>query len=240
MARHWIRLELIAGTIYNISLDAAMVITEEGVLLLPFELMDNEGNPVPFTRQFPHFGPLIFEPPVSGTYYLEVYDRWSEMYPLDYEVALSENTIPVGTYDELADYLVYGYYGLTDDRDNSFGVAPGGTLTADITGLNELGRQLARWALEMWADVTDIAFRFVGDYNANITFGDDQPGFVISWNGPDSWHINISADAVANNGPGFDSPTWMILLILPTDMCRVLYSSAGFQFYSDPILHSKI
>ena len=210
--RDWIRLELNAGTIYNISLDAEMEITEEGVLLVPFELMDNEGNPIPYTRQFPHFGPLIFEPTVSGTYYLEVYDRWAELYPLDYEVTLSENTIPVGTYDELADYLAYGFDEWRGSASNAFDVEPGGTLTADITGLNEMGQQLARWALEEWADVTGITFLFVDDDNANITFGDDNPGFVISWNGPDSWHINISADAVANNGPGLDSPTMNVYL----------------------------
>ena len=210
--RDWIRLELKAGTIYNISLDTAKGITDEGVLLVPFELMDTEGNPIPYTRQFPHFGPLIFEPTISGTYYLDVSDRWSEMYPLDYEVALSENTIPVGTYDELADYLAYGFDEWRGSASNAFDVAPGGTLTADITGLNEMGRQLARWALEEWADVTGLTFRFVDDDNANIIFGDDNPGFVISWNGPDSWHINISADAVANNGPGFDSPTMNVYL----------------------------
>ena len=208
----WIRLELTAGTIYNISLDTAMGITEEGVLLVPFELMDNEGNPISFTRQFPHFGPLIFEPTISGTYYLDVSDRWSEMYPLDYEITLSENTIPVGTYDELADYLAYGFDEWRGASSNAFDVTPGGTLTANITGLDEMGQQFARWALEVWADVTDIVFRFVDDDNANITFGDDQPGFVISWNGPDSWHINISADAVANNGPGVDSPTMNVYL----------------------------
>lgn len=210
--RDWIRVELTAGTIYNISLDAAVEITEEGILAVPFELMDTEGNPIPYTRKFPYLGPLIFEPTVSGTYYLEVYDRWAGTYPLDYEVSLSENTIPVGTYDELADYLVYGFYGARDATSNALELGMGRTLTADITDLDEMGQQLARWALEEWADVTGITFRFVDDDNANITFGDDQPGFVITWNGPESQHINISADAVANNGPGFDSPTMNVYL----------------------------
>ena len=205
--RDWIRFDLTAGTIYNISLDTEMGIAEEGYLLVPFELMDNEGSPIPYTRQFPHSGTIIFEPTASGTYYLEVYENLAGTYPIEYEVTLSENTIPAGTYDELADYLAYGYDEWRGSASNAFDVAPGGTLTADTTGLNEMGQQLARWALELWTNVTGIIFRFVDDDNANITFGDDQPGFFISWNGPDSWHINISADAVANNGPGFDSPT---------------------------------
>ena len=46
----------------------------------------------------------------------------------DYEISLSENTIPVGTYDEIAAYLTEGYW---DGYRYAFDVGPGGVLTAD-------------------------------------------------------------------------------------------------------------
>ena len=50
-------------------------------------------------------------------------------------------------------------------------------LTADITALTEVGKQLARWALEVWTYVTGIKFEFVDDGNANITlYSNDARG----------------------------------------------------------------
>ena len=58
----------------------------------------------------------------------------------------------VGSYDEIARQLTDGYWEYSAARFGGYGgrrafdVAPGGTLTADITALNPEERQLARWA----------------------------------------------------------------------------------------------
>ena len=77
---------------------------------------------------------------------------------------------PKVNYDQIADYLTHGYWG---GFHYAFDVAPGGTLTADITGLTAAGQQLARWALEAWTNVTGINFRFV-ESDADITFDDEE------------------------------------------------------------------
>ena len=76
------------------------------------------------------------------------------------------------TYDEIADQLTDGYWEWLGGARHSFDVAPGDTLTADITGLTPEERQLARWALEAWTNVTGIKFRFVTS-GAHITFDHD-------------------------------------------------------------------
>ena len=108
------------------------------------------------------------------------------------------------SYDDIADYLTDGYWEWRGEARRAFDVGPDGVLTADITGLNEVGQQLARWALEAWAGVSGIVFEFVRDDNAQIVFDDDgeEPvtrstvidGVIISS------HVNIPADWLIEHG----------------------------------------
>ena len=83
---------------------------------------------------------------------------------------------PKVNYDQIVDYLTDGFWEwFGGGSRRAFDVAPGGTLTADITGLTAEGQQLARWALETWTNVTDINFRFV-ESDADITFDDEGDG----------------------------------------------------------------
>ena len=130
----WVRVELTAGTIYDILLD--------GVESARLVLLDAEGNEVAHGRNFSTLSKLnIFSPAVSGTYYISV-DSSAEDHTADYEISLEENPITTVSYDEIADYI-------SSRRSDiqGFDVDPGGMLTANITALNEAGRQLARWAL---------------------------------------------------------------------------------------------
>ena len=128
-----------------------------------------------------------------------------------------------GTYDEIAHQLTDGYwrwkaaeYGGFGDR-RAFDVGPGGTLTANITGLTAEGQQLARWALEAWTNVTGIEFELVSG-EANITFDDDQPGASakateLYTNGEvRKAHVNVSADVIREHGATIDSRTLKVYI----------------------------
>ena len=102
---------------------------------------------------------------------------------------------PKVNYDQIADYLTDGYWEWAGGSRHAFDVAPGGTLTADITGLTAEGQQLARWALEAWTNVTGINFRFV-ESDADITFDDEEDVAFggangISGNQIISSHVNV-------------------------------------------------
>ena len=122
----------------------------------------------------------------------------------------------VANYDELAYQLTDGYrafsamqFGGSAGR-RAFNVAPGGTLTADITALTPEGQQLARWALEAWTNVTGIEFRFVSG-GAHITFDDDEPGSFsrptdLRFGGEiHKTHVNVSSDWLNEHGSTIDS-----------------------------------
>ena len=203
----WVRVELTAGTIYDILLD--------GVESARLVLLDAEGNEVAHGRNFSTLSKLnIFSPAVSGTYYISV-DSSAEDHTADYEISLEENPITTVSYDEIADYI-------SSRRSDiqGFDVDPGGMLTADITALNEAGRQLARWALEAWTGVSGIRFEFVDDDSAHITFDDvqDTPdlsayasrsvsnGFIVSA------RVNIPTELLDRYGTGMDDRSFYLYL----------------------------
>ena len=189
--KDWVRVELTAGTIYDITLT--------GVESAQLQLLDSEGNHVVSGGSLPSGSKLIFSPTVTGTYFIHAGSGDSSISG-DYELSLVENTIPTGTYDEIADYLTDGFWEWGGGSGFAFDVEPGGVLTADITALTEAGKQLARWALEAWTNVTGIKFEFVDDDNANITFYNDEgrgfggPTSTVSDGVIVSSHVNVPED----------------------------------------------
>ena len=177
----WIRVTLTAGTIYRFSLAGIGAAPEEAWFAL--SLRDANGDIVSETSGRASSYTVEIEPvSTTGTYYvgIERYFTSDVLSALDYEISMSENTTPEGTYDEIADYLTNGYWDFWEWAGSSrraFDVEPGGTLTADITALTPAGQQLARWALEAWTSVTGIGFEFV-DGDAHITFDDKNDGFT--------------------------------------------------------------
>ena len=111
-------------------------------------------------------------------------------------------------YDQIAAYLTDGYAEWAGGSRYAFDVAPGGTLTADITGLTAEGQQLARWALEAWTNVTGIDFRFV-ESDADITFDDEEPGGFASTTWSDNQiifsYVNIPKGWLDTHGSTIDS-----------------------------------
>ena len=193
----WIRVELSADTIYNISLRTDSV-------SIRFRLVNSEGG-LHLHSDFSLTGStLIYPPSVNGTYYIAIFSfGGDDDYPIEYEIEVAENTLPLGTYDDLADYMTDGYWEWGGGSRVAFDVRPGGTLTANITALTETGQQLARWALDAWSYVTGIEFLFVDSVNADITFddeeGSDPVADILSSNGViDSVHVNIPESLLMN------------------------------------------
>ena len=203
----WVRVELVAGTIYDIILDGV-----ESARLL---LLDTEGNVVAQGSNFGSYTKLkIFSPDITGTYYVSI-DSTHDDLPADYEITLEENPITTVSYDEIADYI-------SSRRSDiqGFDVDPGGILTANITALNEAGRQLARWALEAWTNVSGIRFEFVDDDSAHITFDDvqDTPDLSayasrsVSNGFIDSARVNIPVELLDRYGTGMDDRSFYLYL----------------------------
>ena len=127
-----------------------------------------------------------------------------------------EYVLPLNTLDDIAGYLTDGYWEWQGETRRAFDIEPGGVLTADITGLDEAGQQLARLALEAWSNVSGIKFEFVDDADAQIIFDDDgeEPvtmstvydGVIISS------RINVPADWLIDYGTTVDSFTFTTYL----------------------------
>ena len=195
----WVRVELTAGTIYDIILD--------GVYSAHLTILDSRGNEVAYgISNFDFTKIRIFSPDTSGTYYISIGSSNTD-HTADYELSFDENPITTVSHDEIAEYMIS-----RRPHTQAFDVAAGGVLTTDITALDEAGQQLARWALEAWAGVTGIKFEFVNDDDAQITFDDNQDdsesafayrstreGFIISA------HINVPADWISGNEARMDS-----------------------------------
>ena len=202
--KDWLKVELTEGTIYDFTLSGVAGEVAE------LALFDSEGNHVISGGAVPTGAKLIYSPSVTGTYYIQA-DSDDETFTGDYELSLVENTSPVGTYDEIADYLIDGFYeqlgGWGSTR--AFNVRAGGTLTVNATALTEAGQQLARWALEAWSNVTAIKFQFVDHDDADITFdnheADYASGYLLVNNGIVSGDVNNPESFLIKHGATIDS-----------------------------------
>ena len=201
--RDWIRLKLTAGTTYDIHLWNSSFVSDA------FKLVDADGNELAYGRgTFRFEAGSTFSPAVTGDYYLSIsgFNREPRSYNFTFT---GGHTDPLGTLDDLADYLTDGYWEWQGETRRAFDVEPGGTLTADITALTAEGQELARRALEAWTGVSGIGFEFVEGGNAQIVFDDDgeQPvtrstvnnGVIISS------RVNIPADWLSEHGTTVDS-----------------------------------
>ena len=190
----WVRVELDSDTIYDISQTDG-----EDVRL---SLLNSEGNHIINGSFRPAGEKIIFSPDESGTYYIGI-ERNDDVTG-EYKISLVENTIPIGTYDELADYLTDGWWEDKGSTGQSVDVETGGVLTVNITALNEDGQQLARWALEAWTYVTGIEFELVEDDSAFLTFDDDDEDAYasnVTNNGIiTSAHVNVSEQRLIDGG----------------------------------------
>ena len=204
-----VRIDMAAGTTYRIDLAGRGSAEVEDPILL---LYDAAGEAVAFNDDVDPFGGgrdarLTFTAPASGAYYIAV----SGFDTGGYELRVTDpRGVPAyaASYDEIARQLTDDGWEWVGLSRHAFDVAPGGELTVDVTALNGEGQQLARWALEAWASVIGVDFRFVGG-GARITFGDDEDGAFSMPRYDDGRfsgaHVNVSADWIDLFGASIDS-----------------------------------
>ena len=194
----WLRVELTAGTIYDIILN--------GVNSARLTILDARGNEVANGIGNLDFTKIrIFSPDTSGTYYISIGSDNTD-HTADYEISLDENPITTVSHGVIADYM-----SSPQPHNQAFDVESGGVLSADITALNEAGRQLARWALKAWTGVSGIRFEFVND-NAHISFDDNEDmtdfasaSISISEDFIVAVRINVPASWITGNEARMDS-----------------------------------
>ena len=116
----------------------------------------------------------------------------------------------------IASYLAGGYWESTGRSARSFDVPANGELTVNITKLTPEGKQLARWALDAWEEVTDIKFREVSHNNADIMFDDDDAGAwsnsTVRGNTIIQSEVNVSTDWINTYGTRMDSYSYSTYL----------------------------
>lgn len=137
--------------------------------------------------------------------------------------ALSENIAaspdmapaPMGSLDQLADYLTDGYWQSNGLSRHSFDTSQSNQITVNITNLPPEAQALARAAMEAWSSVADIQFVEVAGA-AKITFSDTQPGAYSSYSSigstTQSAVVNVSSQWLAAYGSELDDYTFSTYL----------------------------
>ena len=122
------------------------------------------------------YSQVRFTPTSSGTYYLDV-AAWGNAASGAYKLSADPApALPIFTNDEIAYQLTNTYWGGTARHWN---VAPGGTITVNLTALIPEGQNLAREALNLWTDATGIIFNNVAT-GGQMVFDDNQTGAFTS------------------------------------------------------------
>jgi len=112
----------------------------------------------------------------------------------------------VGTMDQIASELTSGYW---DGDRHRWNVAPGGTITVNISTLAANEKVLARAALTAWSDITGILFKEVGSGGQIVFNHNEEAGGPVAYTDSDwsngfltSARIHISSSWVNQYGIG--------------------------------------
>lgn len=147
---------------------------------------------------------LTFTATTSGYYYLEA-GAFGDNSLGTYALSVTEHVPP--TVQELADYLVNGYWQDNGDAARKFDTTSSTVITVNLSALTAEGQQLARWALEAWEAVANITFQEVSG-SADITFDDTDSGAysesVTSSGTILSSTVNIGTGWIASYGTTMD------------------------------------
>ncbi|MEQ1540597.1 MAG: pre-peptidase C-terminal domain-containing protein, partial [Sphingorhabdus sp.] len=191
----WFAVQLTEGQAYLFTTEAIVGGNLDTVLYI----RDASGNPLAFNDDTAgtQFSKIRFVAPTTGTYYVDL-GVWGNQQPGSYRVAAAvAPPLEVFTYDQIATQLTSTYW---SGASRHFNVAPGGTITVNITALTADGQFLAREALNLWTDATGILFSEVAT-GGQIDFDDDQPNAYSTsstiGNTIESSHVNISVDWIA-------------------------------------------
>lgn len=158
------------------------------------------------------FGSARVTPAIPASVTEQADDAQAVHNPAD---AVTTSTMPVFTYDQIADQLVTGYWVAQSQAARRFDVGNSNTITIDISGLTATGQYLAVEAFNLWSDITGIGFaQRVGgaqitlDDEYNNAFEYDFGSFGIT----DEAHINIGLNWLAANGTTLNSYSFQTYL----------------------------
>ena len=174
----WFRVELVTGQTYrfevqpssgNLAPELTFRAFDGTILEFVNNDVNNPTNPV-----------FTYTSTVSGVFFIEVegdggstgnYSIFSRLLP----------DTPTGSTQDITNYLIDGYWISIGEQSRHF-VSASNTIDVNLTALDADGRQLARWALDVWDDYINITFREVAS-GGQIIFDDtdakDANGNVI-------------------------------------------------------------
>jgi serralysin len=151
-----------------------------GVADTTLTVHNNTGTVLAFNDDGPngdYLSQLRFTATTTGTYYVDV-AAFNEFEVGAFNLTMeTPPPLTVFTNDQIATQLTTGYWGPGNDR--HFNVAPGGTLTVNVSALSAAGQNLAREALNLWTDATGITFSETLA-TAQITFSNTGTGAFAS------------------------------------------------------------
>jgi len=204
----WVRIQLTAGQTYQIDLRGSP--SGVGTLSDPY-LRVYDGSGVLISENDDggtgYESRIVFTASTSGTFYLDAGAYGTSTGT--YQLSIVETLPPqVATLNELADYLVNGYWQDSGRLARHFDTTGSNVISVDIHNLTAAGQQLARWAFQAWSAVANISFTETTG-TALIEFDDSDSGAysdsVVSGTTILSSTVNISTDWLTQNGTSIDS-----------------------------------
>lgn len=210
--RDWYAVTLSAGQMYEVTTSATGGSNDVDTTIT---IRDASGNVLAFNDDSSGtYSRVRFQASASGTYYVDI-GGWADGEQGAYRV--SANLAPPlqeFSNDQIADQLINGFWGGAGAA-RHFDVAPGGTLTYNLTALTAEGQFLAREALNLWSDVLGITFSEVTS-GGQLIFDDNEAGAFASstrtGNIITRSNINISTDWLTTSGTTIDSYSFQTYL----------------------------
>ncbi len=207
----WFAVSLVAGQIYEFTtanggganIDTTLMLRNASGALVGYN--DDSSATNIFSR-------IRFAATASGTYYLDV-GAWGNASTGNYTVqAAIAPPLQLYTNDQIATQLTNTYWGGSQRHWN---VAPGGTITVNITALTATAQILAREALNLWTDATGINFSEIAT-GGQMVFDDNQSGAfassTISGGIITSSAINVSESWLTSSGSTLRSYTFQAFI----------------------------
>jgi serralysin len=212
----WVAVTLVAGESYVIDLYGE---GSTGAVVDPLLkihagngslLLQNDDGGVSANSQ------LTFTPTSSGTYYLAAQSHYTGSTSISdtggYALALRQvaatDTAEILSASDIAEYLTTGYWLDAGRIPHAFDPGPANVVSVNLTALSADGQQLARWALDAWADVTGLTFQET-TAAADITYTESGVGgfasSTISGTEILSASVNIGTDMLQTHGTTIDS-----------------------------------
>ena len=194
----WYAVQLTAGQTYLFTTAATGGANDPDTALF---LRDSSGQLLAYNDDSSGtYSRIRFTATTTGTYYIDL-GAWAEDSNGAYNLtAAIAPPLSLYTYDQIATQLTDTYWG---GSSRHFNVAPGGTLTVNLTQLTADGMNLAREALNLWSDVLGIAFNEVAT-GGQITFDDNESGAFSSSTTSggiiSSSRVNVSTDWLTTSG----------------------------------------